>query len=170
MVSRSPLSFTKLALKKPGQSKGTLLTPAPPSSPNASFSKYIVGADGSSSTVRTLAGIQSGGEPSPFNWIRIDGVMKTDMPDARIGFAAIESATHGNVLWAALDHGATRVGLTLPPDKFAKYNGKTTEDDTKNEAIEAMLPFKLEILVTDWWTCYRYAMLFMAPRTCQREI
>jgi phenol 2-monooxygenase len=96
--------------------------------------------------------------------------MKTDMPDARIGFAAIESATHGNVLWAALDHGATRVGLTLPPDKFAKYNGKPTEDDTKNEAIEAMLPFKLEILETDWWTCYRYAMLFMAPRTCQREI
>jgi hypothetical protein len=33
-----------------------------------------------------------------------------------------------------------------------------------------MLPFKLEILETDWWTCYRYAMLFMAPRTCQREI
>ena len=118
-------------------------------------SKYIVGADGSSSAVRILAGIESEGEPSPFNWIRLNSFMKTDMPDARIGFAGLESATHGNVLWAAIDHGATRIGFTLPPDKFAKYNGKPTEEDAKHEAREAMLPFKLEILKVEWWTCYR---------------
>jgi len=130
-------------------------------------SKYIVGADGSSSMVRTLAGIQSEGEPSPFHWIRIDGMMQTDMPDSRIGFAAVESATHGNVLWVALDHGATRVGITLSPEKLAKYNGKPTEEDVKNEAVEAMLPFKLEILKTDWWTCYRYAVRF---HDCSEEL
>jgi hypothetical protein len=55
----------------------------------------------------------------------------------------------------------------LPPDKFKKYNGKPTEEDAKNEVIQAMLPFKLEILKTDWWTCYRYAIILMtAPRTC----
>jgi hypothetical protein len=44
-------------------------------------------------------------------------------------------------------------------EKFAKYNGKPTEEDVKNEAVEALLPFKLEILKTDWWTCYRYDIL-----------
>jgi phenol 2-monooxygenase len=90
--------------------------------------------------------------------------MKTDMPDARIGVAGIESPTHGNILWIALDHGSTRIGFTLQPDKLAKYNDKPSGEDAKNEAIEAMLPFKLEILKTDWWTCYRYAVTFtIAP-------
>jgi phenol 2-monooxygenase (NADPH) len=70
--------------------------------------------------------------------------MKTDMPDARIGVAGIESPTHGNILWIALDHGSTRISFTLQPDKLAKYNDKPSGEDAKNEAIEAMLPFKLE--------------------------
>jgi phenol 2-monooxygenase len=95
--------------------------------------------------------------------------MKTDMPDARIGFAAIESATHGNVLWVALDHGATRIGITLPPERFAKYNGKPSEEDAKNEAMEALRPFKLEILKMDWWTCYRYVASWPLFYACWRQ-
>ena len=44
----------------------------------------------------------------------------TDMPNSRIGWASIESKTHGNVLWVALDHGRTRIGFSLNPELYRK--------------------------------------------------
>ena len=78
------------------------------------------------------------------------------MPDARIGVGAIESSSHGTVLWVAMDHGCTRIGISLPPDRFAKFQGQMTEEDAKNEALEALAAFKVQFLRVDWWTCYRY--------------
>ncbi len=45
-------------------------------------SKYIIGADGGRSKVRELAGIEFEGEKSNRRWIRIDGVVETDMLEA----------------------------------------------------------------------------------------
>jgi phenol 2-monooxygenase len=120
----------------------------------AAKSKYIIGADGGKSSVRQIAGIPFIGERSAFNWIRIDAVINTDMPQSRIGFGAIESATHGNVLWVALDHGRSRIGFALPKALYEQYGEGITENVVKQEAAKAMAPFKIEFVSVDWWTLY----------------
>jgi phenol 2-monooxygenase (NADPH) len=64
----------------------------------------MVGADGGHSTVRQLASIPMEGDSpdAPLKWVRIDAVIKTNMPDARKGSATLESPTHGNVLYVHL--------------------------------------------------------------------
>ena len=61
--------------------------------------RYLVGADGGKSFVRRAMKIPFDGSSTEDKWVRIDGVVETDMPKPR-SYAAIESPTHGNVLWA----------------------------------------------------------------------
>ncbi|RAH61439.1 hypothetical protein BO85DRAFT_391320 [Aspergillus piperis CBS 112811] len=117
-------------------------------------SKFIVGADGSHSLVRRLAGISFEGDHTNFRWVRIDGRFKTDMPDADIGFASIESKSHGNVLWVQLDHGVKRIGFAMTQELLAKYGDKLTLEGAKVEAVKSMEPFTLEFGTIDWWTLY----------------
>ncbi|KAL5050245.1 hypothetical protein BDW71DRAFT_203646 [Aspergillus fruticulosus] len=117
-------------------------------------SKYIVGADGGHSLVRRLANIPFEGERTPYRWVRIDGRLKTNMPDADLGFASIESKHHGNVLWVQLDHGVKRIGFAMTEEMLAKYGDRLTEEDAKKEAIKSMEPFTLEFESIDWWTLY----------------
>ncbi|GKZ36532.1 hypothetical protein AbraIFM66950_007650 [Aspergillus brasiliensis] len=117
-------------------------------------SKFIVGADGSHSLVRRLAGISFEGDHTNFRWVRIDGRFKTDMPDADIGFASIESKSHGNVLWVQLDHGVKRIGFAMTKELLAKYGDNFTLEDAKVEAVKSMEPFSLEFETIDWWTLY----------------
>ncbi|PCG99406.1 Monooxygenase, FAD-binding [Penicillium occitanis (nom. inval.)] len=130
--------------------------------------KYILGADGTRSTVRKLAGIPFVGDSTGMKWFRIDAVIKTDMPDHRSGLLSIESEAHGNVLWMALDHGRTRIGFALPQKLFEKYGTDLTEEQAKEEAKKALAPFKLEFEHVDWWTLYsvshRVAETFRAHR------
>jgi phenol 2-monooxygenase (NADPH) len=86
--------------------------------------------------------------------VRIDGVVETDMPNSRIGFASIESPTHGNVLWVALDHGRTRIGFSLNPALYRKYGDKMTEAEAVEEAKAAVAPFSLKFKKVDWYTVY----------------
>ena len=65
-------------------------------------SRYIIGCDGGKSVVRTIAGIPGVGEEKEDHWVRIDGVVKTNMPDSRVGFGAVETKTHGHTLWVRL--------------------------------------------------------------------
>ncbi|KAL4879772.1 pentachlorophenol 4-monooxygenase [Aspergillus karnatakaensis] len=117
-------------------------------------SKYIVGADGGHSLVRRAAGVPFEGEHTSYRWVRIDGRFKTDMPDADLGFASIESKSHGNVLWVQLDHGVKRIGFAMTNAMLAKYGERLTEEDAKREAVKAMEPFTLEFESVDWWTLY----------------
>ncbi|KAL4809130.1 pentachlorophenol 4-monooxygenase [Aspergillus unguis] len=117
-------------------------------------SKYIVGCDGGTSTVRHLANIPFEGESTAYKWVRLDGIFKTNMPDSDLGFASIESKNHGNVLWVQLDHGAKRIGFAMSGDMLAKYGNEPCEEDVKAEAVKAMEPFSLVIEKVDWWTLY----------------
>ncbi len=55
--------------------------------------KYLIGADGGSSFVRRVLNIPFDGSTTEDKWVRIDGVIETDMPKQRTYFA-IESPTH----------------------------------------------------------------------------
>ncbi|KAH7030611.1 FAD binding domain-containing protein [Microdochium trichocladiopsis] len=116
--------------------------------------KYLVGADGGNSTVRRLAGITMEGDETTMKWIRLDGKFETDLPDANLGFAAIETKTHGNVLWVRLDKDAHRVGISLPAKLQEKYRAGITQEQAVAEAVQAMQPFKLDVQRVDWWTLY----------------
>lgn len=87
-------------------------------------------------------------------WVRIDAVIKTDMPDSEVGFGSIESPTHGNVLWVSLDHNRTRVGFALTPEMVEKYGDHMTQEQAVEEAKASLLPFKVEFLQVDWYTVY----------------
>ena len=121
-------------------------------------SKYIIGADGAHSTVRKIADIPFLGdkveEEAVMHWIRMDALVKTNMPGERLGFGAIESPRHGNVLWIAEDHGRTRIGFALPIEVYQKHGEHMTEEVVKAEAIKALAPFELEFITVDWWSLY----------------
>ncbi|GAM38189.1 hypothetical protein TCE0_033r08720 [Talaromyces pinophilus] len=116
-------------------------------------SKYLIGADGGRSFVRRHAGIPFEGDRSDDRWIRIDGLIETNMPLAR-SYGAIESKTHGNVLWAPLDHAATRIGFAYTEEIAAKYPGGVTQEVAEKEALESMKPFDVRFKEIHWWTLY----------------
>ena len=117
-------------------------------------SRYIIGADGGRSKVRDVSKIAFEGGLNNRHWIRIDGVVKTDMPGARSGNVGFQSASHGSILWACLDHGRTRVGFALPRELWEKVGSNITQDDVISEAQKALRPFSLEFESVDWWTVY----------------
>lgn len=114
--------------------------------------KYLIGCDGGHSTIRRIFNIPFEGSTSEDKWVRIDGQIRTDMPRPRT-YCAIESPTHGNVLWAALDRGATRIGYAFTD---ARANAYSTFDEAAavKEAIAAVKPFHVVFERVDWWTIY----------------
>lgn len=114
--------------------------------------RYLIGCDGGKSTVRRLMNIPFHGNTSEDRWVRIDGIVKTNVPKPRT-YCAIESPTHGNVLWAALDHGATRIGYAFTAERAAKY-AVFDEAAAVAEAVAACKPFEVEFERIDWWTIY----------------
>ncbi|KAF1944861.1 FAD/NAD(P)-binding domain-containing protein [Clathrospora elynae] len=114
--------------------------------------KYLVGADGGKSFVRRAMDIPFDGSSSEDKWVRIDGVIETDLPKPR-AYCAIESPTHGNVLWVALDHGATRIGFAFTAERQKAYK-EFDEEAAVKEAIASVKPFSLKFNQVDWWTIY----------------
>ena len=115
--------------------------------------KYLIGADGGRSFVRRVLDIPFDGSMSEDKWVRIDGVVETDLPKPR-SYCAIESPTHGNVLWAALDHGATRIGFAFTADRQRAYPNGFDEEAAVKEAIASVKPFNLKFKQVDWYTIY----------------
>ncbi|KAI4687431.1 hypothetical protein J4E81_008282 [Alternaria sp. BMP 2799] len=114
--------------------------------------RYLVGADGGRSFVRRAMKIPFDGSSSEDKWVRVDGVIETDLPKPRT-YCAIESPTHGNVLWAALDRGATRIGFAFTAERQKAYK-VFDEDAAVKEAIASVKPFNLKFKQVDWWTIY----------------
>ncbi|KAJ7183205.1 FAD binding domain-containing protein [Mycena filopes] len=117
--------------------------------------KYLIGADGGKSTVRSLAGIPFQGERTAHRWIRLDARVKTNMPNPR-WLNSIDSKFHGQILWCPIDNGFTRIGYVFSQELLEKYGGidGVTKEVAVKEAIEALYPFKVEFLEVDWFTIY----------------
>lgn len=116
------------------------------------FCKYLIGCDGGKSTVRKLMDIPFLGASTEDRWVRIDGLIKTNVPRPRT-YCAIESPTHGNVLWVGLDRGTTRIGYAFTAERRKAYEVFDEEAAVK-EAIAAVKPFDLSFERVDWWTIY----------------
>lgn len=114
--------------------------------------RYLLGADGGKSFVRRAMDVPFDGSSTEDKWVRIDGVVETDLPKSRT-YCAIESPTHGNVLWAALDHGGTRIGFAFTAERQTAYK-EFNEDAAVREAIASVKPFSLKFKTVDWWTIY----------------
>ncbi|KAK0836557.1 hypothetical protein LTR03_013570 [Friedmanniomyces endolithicus] len=114
--------------------------------------KYLIGSDGGRSSVRRMLSVPFEGSTTEDRWVRIDGPIKTDLPKPRT-YCSIESPTHGNVLWAALDHGATRIGYAFTAERAQAYE-VFDEAAAVKEAIASVKPFSLEFEKVDWWTIY----------------
>ncbi|KAL6717291.1 hypothetical protein ACLMJK_005206 [Lecanora helva] len=131
-------------------------------------SRYLIGADGGRSKVREIASIRFEGESSSRYWVRIDGIVDTNMPEARRGICGIESPSHGSILWACLDHGATRVGFALPKEVRERLGSNISRDDVILEAQKALRPFNLQFKTVDWWTVYSIGQR-LAAEYCSME-
>lgn len=114
--------------------------------------RYMIGADGGRSFVRRTLGIPFDGETTEDKWVRIDGIIETDMPKNRV-YGAIESPTHGNVLWAALDRGATRLGFAYTAERQKVYK-EFNQEAAVAEAIASVKPFNLKFTEVHWFTIY----------------
>ncbi|KAI9709074.1 MAG: hypothetical protein M1820_003520 [Bogoriella megaspora] len=117
--------------------------------------KFLVGADGGRSSVRRILGVPFDGASTEDQWVRIDGIVKTNVPKSR-AYVALESPTHGNVLWAPLDRGATRIGFAFTPERQKAY-AEFNEAAAVKEAKAAVKPFDLEFEEVHWHTIYTVA-------------
>lgn len=122
---------------------------------NKEASKYLIGADGARSAVRGLSGVEMKGNDTEYKWIRIDGLMKTNIPEPDLMFGFIETKDYGTALWLRLDNDAHRVGFALNPRLREKYPDGITEKEAIEEAVQCLKPFELSIERLDWWTYYR---------------
>ena len=114
--------------------------------------KFVIGCDGGHSSVRRLMKIPFHGLTTADKWVRVDGLVETNVPRPRT-YCAIESPTHGNVLWVGLDRGRTRIGYAFTQDREKAYE-VFDETAAVKEAIAAVKPFDLAFKTVDWWTIY----------------
>ncbi|KAL1852544.1 hypothetical protein Plec18170_005675 [Paecilomyces lecythidis] len=128
--------------------------------------KYLVGADGGRSFVRRALQIPFEGSTTEDKWVRIDGIIETDLPKPRT-YCAIESPTHGNVLWAALDRGATRIGFAFTAERQKAYP-KFDEEAAVKEAIASVKPFSLSFKEVHWYTIYSVGQR-IAQKFCVKD-
>ncbi|WRT70064.1 uncharacterized protein IL334_007058 [Kwoniella shivajii] len=122
--------------------------------------KYLVGADGGKSLVRKTAGIVFKGERSSSKWIRMDALVKTNMPSPRT-LNSVQSDTHGLVLFCPIDDGKTRIGYVFNDDLKKKYGEENiTAEVAMQEAQKALAPFSLDFVSLDWFTIYGIGQCF----------
>jgi phenol 2-monooxygenase len=114
--------------------------------------RYVIGADGGRSFVRRALAIPFEGSSTEDKWVRVVGIVETNVPRPRT-YCAIESPTHGNVLWAALDHGATRIGFAFTAERQKAYP-VFDEAAAVTEAIASVKPFSLSFREVHWYTIY----------------
>ncbi|EKD11879.1 3-(3-hydroxy-phenyl)propionate hydroxylase [Drepanopeziza brunnea f. sp. 'multigermtubi' MB_m1] len=68
-------------------------------------------------------------------------------------YGAFESPTHGNVLWAAMDHGVSRIGPAFIAGRRKAYL-EFNKEAAVAEPIASVRPFNLEFKHVGWWTIY----------------
>ncbi|KDQ12675.1 hypothetical protein BOTBODRAFT_34126 [Botryobasidium botryosum FD-172 SS1] len=119
--------------------------------------KYVVGADGAHSWVRSAVGIDMVGESTKFVWGVVDFVPESDFPDLRISCAI--HTEHGNCMIIPREKDLIRVYVHLG-DVEVGEDGRINRlqfgpDEILKVAQKCFYPYKLLAPQGfDWWTVY----------------
>ncbi len=118
--------------------------------------RYVVGCDGSRSSVRQAIGRSLVGDVANQAWGVMDVLAVTDFPDIRLK-SVIHSANEGNVLIIPRE-GGYLVRFYIELDKLRPDQHLTTNDITTGQLIAAanriIHPYTLDVKDIAWWSVY----------------
>jgi phenol 2-monooxygenase len=118
--------------------------------------RYVVGCDGSRSSVRQSIGRSLVGDVANQAWGVMDVLAVTDFPDIRLK-SAIHSANEGNILIIPRE-GGYLVRFYIELDKLNPDQHLTTKDITTDQLIAAanriIHPYTLDVKDIAWWSVY----------------
>jgi phenol 2-monooxygenase len=118
--------------------------------------RYVVGCDGSRSSVRQAIGRSLVGDVANQAWGVMDVLAVTEFPDIRLK-SVIHSANEGNVLIIPRE-GGYLVRFYIELDKLNPDQHLTTSDITTEQLIAAanriIHPYTLDVKDIAWWSVY----------------
>jgi phenol 2-monooxygenase len=118
--------------------------------------RYVVGADGARSAVRTSIGRSLSGDSANVAWGVMDVLAVTDFPDIRFK-TAIYSANEGNLLIIPRE-GGYLVRLYIELDKLKKSERVADRNITVDRLIAAaqriFQPYAFDVKEVAWWSVY----------------
>ena len=118
--------------------------------------RYVVGCDGSRSTVRKSIGRELRGDSANHAWGVIDMLAVTDFPDVRFK-SLIQSAHDGSILIIPRE-GGYLFRLYIEMDKLdvgeRVSNRHITSDDLIAKARKILNPYTLDVKEISWWSVY----------------
>jgi phenol 2-monooxygenase (NADPH) len=127
--------------------------------------KYVVGCDGSRSSIRTAIGRELRGDPMNQSWGVMDVLATTDFPDIRLK-CAIHSANQGNILIIPREGGymvRLYIELDAVGDREMLENRSVTPEKLAAVANRILHPYTLDVRDVGWWSVYE-----IGQRLCDR--
>ncbi|KAH6671280.1 monooxygenase [Halenospora varia] len=106
-------------------------------------SKYVIGADGSHSATRKLAGIEFSGTKPNMRWAVLDTFLKTDFPVC-CEIISFEKDGQSRVSWIPRERGLARFYVLL--------DGDITQENAERSIREHMAPYNVEFVGTEWFS------------------
>jgi phenol 2-monooxygenase len=127
--------------------------------------RYVVGADGARSGVRTAIGRELVGDPMNQTWGVMDVLAVTDFPDIRLK-SAILSANQGNLLVIPREGGylvRLYIELDQVTDREMLAGRSVTPEKLAAVANRVLHPYTLDVKDVGWWSVYE-----IGQRLCDR--
>ena len=117
--------------------------------------KYVVGCDGSRSSIRAAIGRELAGDATDESWGVMDVLAVTDFPDIRVK-CAISSAEEGNILIIPREGGyLVRLYIELGEVGDAGLHKRSVTPDKLTEVANRILhPYSVELRDVGWWSVY----------------
>jgi phenol 2-monooxygenase len=118
--------------------------------------KYVVGCDGSRSSVRDAIGRELVGDPMNVSWGVMDALTITDFPDIRMK-CTIHSATEGSVLIIPREGGYLNrfyIELDAVRDRGMLENRSVTPEKLAEIANRILHPYSIDVKDVGWWSVY----------------
>ena len=118
--------------------------------------KYVVGCDGSRSSIRTAIGRELVGDGMNVSWGVMDVLSSTTFPDIRLK-CTIQSAAHGSIVLIPREGGYLSrfyVELDAARDR-GRFEGKSvTPEEVTAVANKILHPYTLHVRDVGWWSVY----------------
>ena len=118
--------------------------------------KYVVGCDGSRSSIRAAIGRELAGDATDESWGVMDVLAVTDFPDIRVK-CAISSAQHGNILIIPREGGyLVRLYVELDAIRDGEILDKRSITPAKLAEVTNRIlhPYSVKLEDVGWWSVY----------------